>query len=147
MLFSSYTFLFFFLPVALTGFILLSKYRGPKAAKVWLVLASLFFYGWWNPIYVGLILASMIFNFSLGRHIGQCVHARGRARGALFFGLAVNLALLGYFKYSNFFVHTVNAAIGSHWDLGQVMLPLGISFFTFTQIAYLVDASRGVSGR
>jgi D-alanyl-lipoteichoic acid acyltransferase DltB (MBOAT superfamily) len=144
MLFSSYPFLFFFLPVALTGFGLLSKYRGPKAAKVWLVLASLFFYGWWNPIYVGLILASMMFNFSLGRHIGQRVQTGRRAQGALFFGLAVNLVLLGYFKYANFFVDTVNAALGSHWDFGRVMLPLGISFFTFTQIAYLVDASRGV---
>jgi alginate O-acetyltransferase complex protein AlgI len=144
MLFSSYTFLFFFLPAALVGFCLLSRYRGPKAAKLWLVLASLFFYGWWNPVYVGLILASMGFNYEMGRHIGQRVRSAGQAGGPLFLGVAGNLALLGYFKYANFFIHNVNGLLGSHWELGRILLPLGISFFTFTQIAYLVDVSRGI---
>jgi len=144
MLFSSYSFLFFFLPVTLAGFGLLSRYQGPKAAKLWLVLASLCFYGWWNPVYVGLIAASMLFNFTVGRQIGRRVRAGRGAAGALFLGVAANLALLGYFKYAHFFVNSVNAAVGSHWELGRVVLPLGISFFTFTQIAYLVDASRGV---
>src|SRR5215831_8691281 len=144
MLFSSYTFLFFFLPATLTGFCLLSRYRGPKTAKIWLVLASLFFYGWWNPVYVGLILASMGFNYGMGRHIGGRVRSDGQAKGALFLGVAMNLAVLGYFKYANFFINTVNGISGSHWVLGRIVLPLGISFFTFTQIAYLVDASRGV---
>ncbi len=143
MLFSSYSFLFFFLPATLVGFGLLSRYQGTKAAKLWLVLASLFFYGWWNPVYVGLIVASMLFNFSLGRHIGERVQSGRQAKGALFVGVAVNLALLGYFKYANFFVNSVNEALGAHWHLDKIMLPLGISFFTFTQIAYLVDASRG----
>jgi D-alanyl-lipoteichoic acid acyltransferase DltB (MBOAT superfamily) len=144
MLFSSYTFLFFFLPATLTGFCLLSRYRGPKAAKIWLVLASLFFYGWWNPVYVSLILVSMGFNFQVGRHIGQRVRSGRPAGGTLFLGVAGNLALLGYFKYANFFIHNVNGVLGLHWDLGRILLPLGISFFTFTQIAYLVDVSRGV---
>ncbi len=144
MLFSSYSFLFVFLPVTLAGFGLLSRHQGPKAAKLWLVLASLCFYGWWNPIYVGLIAVSMLFNFTVGRQIGRRVRAGRGAAGALFLGVAVNLALLGYFKYAHFFVNSVNAAVGSHWELGRVVLPLGISFFTFTQIAYLVDASRGV---
>jgi D-alanyl-lipoteichoic acid acyltransferase DltB (MBOAT superfamily) len=144
MLFSSYTFLFFFLPATLAGFCLLSRYRGPKTAKIWLVLASLFFYGWWNPVYVGLILASMGFNYGMGRHIGWRVRSDGQAKGALFLGVAANLAVLGYFKYANFFISNVNGISGSHWDLGRIILPLGISFFTFTQIAYLVDASRGV---
>lgn len=144
MLFSSYSFLFCFLPATLLGFVLLSRLRGAKAAKLWLVLASLFFYGWWNPVYVGLIVASMMFNFWLGRLIGQRVRSGRRAQGALFFGIAVNLALLGYFKYANFFVNSVNAVAGCHWHLAKVVLPLGISFFTFTQIAYLVDASRGI---
>ena len=144
MLFSSYSFLFFFLPATLAGFVVLSRYRGAKAAKHWLVLASLFFYGWWNPIYVGLILASMLFNFWLGRHLGRCRQLGRRAQGALVFGVAVNLALLGYFKYANFFIHNANGVFGLHWHLDKIMLPLGISFFTFTQLAYLVDVSRGV---
>jgi alginate O-acetyltransferase complex protein AlgI len=144
MLFSSYSFLFFFLPVTLVGFILLSRVCSPKAARIWLVLASLFFYGWWNPSYVSLILLSMMFNYTLGRHLGRRVRLGRRAKGVLFLGVASNLALLGYFKYANFFVHSVNAVLGSHWDCGRILLPLGISFFTFTQIAYLVDVSQGV---
>jgi len=143
MLFSSYSFLFLFLPATLAGFGLLSRYQDAKAAKLWLVLASLFFYGWWNPVYVGLILASMLFNFWLGRQIGRRVR-QGRPQGALWVGVAVNLALLGYFKYANFFVNSVNWTAGCHWHLDKVVLPLGISFFTFTQIAYLVDVRRGL---
>src|ERR1017187_6033149 len=111
MLFSSYIFLFLFLPTALIGFGLLSRYRGVKAAKLWLVLASLFFYGWWNPVYVGLILASMMFNYWVGRQIGRCGRLGRRAGGALFWGVAVNLLLLGYFKYANFFIHNVDGVL------------------------------------
>jgi len=144
MLFSSYSFLFLFLPATLAGFILLSRHGGPTAARLWLVLASLFFYGWWNPVYVGLILASMLFNFTLGRLMGRRARLAKPTNGALFFAVATNLALLGYFKYANFFVHSANAVLGSHWDVGRIVLPLGISFFTFTQIAYLVDVSKGI---
>ena len=144
MLFSSYSFLFCFLPAALAGFALLSRFRGPKAAKLWLVLASLAFYGWWNPVYVGLILASMMFNFWLGRDLGRRRRSGRGTMAALAFGVGMNLALLGYFKYANFFVNSVNGASGLHWHLDKVVLPLGISFFTFTQIAYLVDVSRGI---
>jgi D-alanyl-lipoteichoic acid acyltransferase DltB (MBOAT superfamily) len=144
MLFSSYIFLFVFLPVTLGGFCLLARFMGPKPAKLWLTVSSLVFYGWWNPIYVLLIVASMLFNFWLGRRIGRAVGA-GRSGGLLlFWGVTANLMLLGYFKYANFFVGNVNALCGTHWALGKIILPLGISFFTFTQIAYLVDASRGV---
>src|SRR2546423_9068141 len=76
MLFSSYIFLFVFLPVTLCGFCLLSRLAGAKPAKLWLTLASLVFYGWWNPIYVALIVASMLFNFWLGSRIGQAVRER-----------------------------------------------------------------------
>ena len=144
MLFSSYIFLFVFLPVTLSGFCLLSRFMGPRPAKLWLAAASLVFYGWWNPIYVVLIVVSMCFNFYLGRRIGRTVGA-GRSGGWLLFcGVGANLLLLGYYKYANFFVGNVNAVWGTHWSLGKIVLPLGISFFTFTQIAYLVDASRGV---
>ena len=147
MLFSSHIFLFLFLPLTLGGFCLFARYLGPKTAKNWLTLASLVFYGWWNPIYTVLIVASMLVNFFLGRHIAMEVRV-GRSRSAhlwLVAGVTANLLLLGYYKYANFFVHNVNAVFGTHWNLGQIILPLGISFFTFTQIAYLVDARRGVA--
>ena len=144
MLFSSYIFLFVFLPVTLGGFCWLSRRVGAKPAKLWLTLSSLFFYGWWNPIYVGLILASMLFNYWLGRCIGLAVRA-GRPGGVwLFWGVSANLLLLGYYKYADFFVHNLDWLFGLDWSVGKVVLPLGISFFTFTQIAYLVDARRGV---
>ncbi len=123
---------------------MLSRLAGPKPAKLWLTLGSLFFYGWWNPVYVVLILASMLFNFWLGRRLGRVVRGGGSGRAWLFFGVAANLLLLGYFKYANFFVHNVNAVFGADWTVGKIILPLGISFFTFTQIAYLADVGRGV---
>mgnify|MGYP001159157959 FL=1 len=144
MLFNSYIFLFVFLPVTLVGFCLLARFLGPKPAKLWLMLSSLFFYGWWNPVYVVLILLSMLFNYWLGRRIGLTVRG-GRSGGLLlFWGVAANLLLLGYYKYANFFVTNLDVVCGTHWTLGKIVLPLGISFFTFTQIAYLADASRGV---
>ncbi|MEI8041758.1 MAG: MBOAT family protein [Verrucomicrobiota bacterium] len=145
MLFSSYIFLFAFLPVTLIGFCLLARFLGPKPAKLWLTISSLVFYGWWNPIYVVLIVVSMLCNFWLGRQIGRAVGA-GRSSGGqlLFWGVTANLLLLGYYKYANFFVNNVNLFCGTHWPLEKIILPLGISFFTFTQIAYLVDARRGV---
>ncbi|MEO6742196.1 MAG: MBOAT family protein [Chthoniobacteraceae bacterium] len=144
MLFSSHLFLFLFLPLTLGAFCLLARHLGPKPAKASLTLASLIFYGWWNPIYTLLIVASMLVNFSLGRRIGTEVKAGRSGMGWLTFAVTANLLLLGYFKYANFFVENANAIFGTHWSVGQIVLPLGISFFTFTQIAYLVDVRRGV---
>ncbi len=130
--------------MTLGGFCLLSRVSGSRAAKHWLTGASLAFYGWWNPIYVGLIIASMLINYGLGRVMGTSLR-KGRSAGrVLFFGVTANLFLLGYFKYSHFFAINCNAVFGTSWSLKQLVLPLGISFFTFTQIAYLVDVSRGV---
>ena len=136
MLFNSLVFIFCYLPLTLGGFFILGR-RSPLAAAAWLALASLFFYGWWNPVYVGLLAASMVFNYALGVRI-----VRG-ARGLLTFAIVSNLALLAYYKYANFFVDNLNAAAGTDISLGTIILPLGISFFTFTQIAFLVDAYQG----
>ncbi len=136
MLFNSLVFIFCYLPLTLGGFFILGR-RSPLAAAAWLALASLFFYGWWNPVYVGLLAASMVFNYALGVRI-----VRG-ARGLLTFAIVSNLALLAYYKYANFFVDNLNAAAGTGISLGTIILPLGISFFTFTQIAFLVDAYQG----
>ena len=103
----------------------------------WLVLASLFFYGWWNPAYLLLIIGSMLFNYYTGVQLSY-------RQNRLFLGIAIalNLALLGYFKYANFFVENISDLAGLGWNIEHIVLPLAISFFTFQQIAYLVDAYR-----
>jgi D-alanyl-lipoteichoic acid acyltransferase DltB (MBOAT superfamily) len=141
MLFNSYAFLFIYLPVTVSVFFVIGRFSNVVAAA-WLALASLAFYAYWNPVYVLLLLVSIGFNFALG--LGLIAHARS-ARGRRLLAMAViaDLGLLGYYKYANFFVESVNAVSGAGWTLEQVVLPLGISFFTFTQIAFLVDAYRG----
>jgi D-alanyl-lipoteichoic acid acyltransferase DltB (MBOAT superfamily) len=145
MLFNSYVFIFVFLPITLAIFYLLGAYaRRAEAAIAWLVLASLFFYGWWNPTYLVLIIASMMFNYRVGLSLSRSLGwAGGHRKALLAFGVSANVALLGYYKYANFFVDNLDAAFGLGWQPEPIVLPLGISFFTFTQIAYLVDAFRG----
>ncbi|MSO93448.1 MAG: MBOAT family protein [Rhodospirillales bacterium] len=140
MLFNSYPFLFGFLPVTLALFFFAGRYWRRGAAGV-LVLTSLFFYGWWNPAYVGLLLGSIAFNYGIGLGLArtQAIWSHSRRTALLVLGLAANLALLGYCKYANFFIDVTGAALPAL----EIVLPLGISFFTFTQITYLVDAYRG----
>jgi D-alanyl-lipoteichoic acid acyltransferase DltB (MBOAT superfamily) len=144
-LFNSYVFIFAFLPITLAVFYLLGAYwRRADAAVTWLVLASLFFYGWWDPRYLALIIASMAFNYRVGLSLSRSLEGRGRRRSALLaFGIGANLALLCYYKYASFLVTNLDVAFDLGWSLESIVLPLGISFFTFTQIAYLVDAARG----
>lgn len=142
MLFNSYFFIFVFLPVTLIVFFALGRGREKRAAIAWLVAASLFFYGWWNPAYLGLIIFSILFNFTIGTVLGG--HRKSMVKkSALTFGVVANLSVLAYFKYAGFFLANLNAALGSVYSVGKIILPLGISFFTFTQIAFLVDAYRG----
>jgi D-alanyl-lipoteichoic acid acyltransferase DltB (MBOAT superfamily) len=137
MLFNSYAFLLLFLPVVLLVFLRLEQ-RHREAALTWLVLSSLFFYGWWKPAYLVLLLVSMAFNFTVGARL-----QRRPSGWLLAAGVTGNLALLGYFKYAHFVVGTLNAVGGLDWTLDAIVLPLAISFFTFQQIAWLVDAQRG----
>ncbi len=141
MLFNSYIFIFGLLPAAVIGFYLIGGRGYHRAAIAWLVAVSLFFYGWWNPAYVALILFSILFNYALGAVLSRA--RRVPSRGHLGFGIAVNLGLIGYFKYTNFFVDNVNALAGASYHMDKIVLPLAISFFTFQQIAFLVDAYRG----
>lgn len=142
MLFNSSEFILLYLPLVVVGFFLLARWRH-KAAALWLGVASLFFYGWWNPRFVVLLLGSILFNYLAGAAI---VNLRGRgARRLLVASIAADLLLLGYFKYANFFLDTINLALGESYPLLDIVLPLGISFFTFTQIAFLVDAYRGIA--
>ncbi|MDY0194460.1 MAG: MBOAT family protein [Sulfurovaceae bacterium] len=145
MLFNSYIFIFAFLPITFFIYFWLNNKRLTYASKAWMVFASLFFYSWWNIIYLPLILGSILFNFTIGTIISRNnKQQKGISKkSVLIFGISANILLLGYFKYMDFFIANVNTALGTHWDLMHIVLPLGISFFTFTQIAYLVDAYRG----
>lgn len=143
MLFNSHIFIFVFLPATLAAFFVLGRH--PMLAAAWLGLASVLFYSWWEWTPTPLMLTSIVANFMLGRLVGVLAD-RGRthmASGTFAVAVAANLAMLGYFKYMNFFVDMFETAtgIGSGWT--DVALPIGISFYTFTQIAYLVDTWRG----
>lgn len=146
MLFNSYEFLFLFLPVTFFVYFWLNNKRLTQASKAWMVFASLFFYSWWNIIYLPLILGSILFNFAVGSTISKISSGTLKSgisrKGLLTFGIVTNILLLGYFKYMDFFIGNANTLLGAQWDLMHIVLPLGISFFTFTQIAYLVDAYR-----
>ena len=136
MLFNSNFFLFCFLPTVILVFHLLKRW-GYRYVIGWLVLSSLFFYGWWNPPYVLLILASITVNYTIGRLLG-----RHPDRLLLAFGVAANLATLGYYKYFNFFVGIFANGADQPFNLTNILLPLAISFYTFQQIAFLVDSYR-----
>lgn len=138
MLFNSYEFLFGFLPAVLLVFFLLGRGTSVVAPIGFLATASLFFYGWWNPVYVVLLAGSIVFNYAVGR-----VLLEHRVKSLLAFGVAGDLLLLGIFKYAAFFTANLNAVGATVLPVPQIVLPLGISFFTFTQIAYLVDVYRG----
>ena len=147
MLFNSHEFILYFLPAALAGFFALAR-LGHLLAAGWLAAASLFFYGWWNPAFVLLLLASIAFNYGAGRAIARAREPGampGPARRLLVLALVVNLLVLGYFKYMNFFMDSAGRLAGTAWDAIDVVLPLGISFFTFTQVAFIVDVYKGVA--
>jgi len=145
-LFNSATFIFLFLPVAWCGFFLAAR-LGPRAALAWIISASLFFYGWWNPRYLALIALSVLVNFTVGKALSRLAQGpQGKRRAVLTVGVAFNLGLLGYYKYANFFTDTLSTLTGKDLHLERILLPLAISFFTFQQIAFIVDASRGKTG-
>jgi alginate O-acetyltransferase complex protein AlgI len=140
MLFTTAAFACAFLPIVLLVFF---AAPGPAWAAGWLFAASMFFYGVWMPQFTLLLATSIVINFVAGRRICACVDAGLPSRGWLWAGVVFDLALLAYFKYCNFFLDNVSALVGTHWAHAEIVLPIGISFFTFTQIAFLVDASRG----
>ncbi len=144
MLFNSYEFIFGFLPITLALYYLLGLLGLPRPALIWLTGASFFFYGWWNPSYLLLLFASILFNFGVGVLLTRAARQGSPLRHTLLaFGVTGNLALLGYYKYAAFFVSNLGAISGFEFQIQAVVLPLGISFYTFTQVAYLVDATRG----
>lgn len=142
MLFNTYSFIFVFMPLALAGYEVASRI-GQRAAVLWLGVASLAFYGWWQPPLLIILLGSVAVNYTAAALISRQIPNRLRPDLLLYGAISLNLLLLGYYKY---FVPSMNffsAAFGlsKHW--ASVALPLGISFFTFTQIAFLVDLEKG----
>ncbi len=145
MLFNSYTFIFAFLPVVLLGYFLLQHFRKPVLPKVWLVGGSLFFYAWWEPPYLFILLFSILFNYGISGVLKKNHSRLSFSRKAvLIFGICVNVLLLGYYKYAPFIVRNLDRLFwGWNIQVPDIALPLAISFFTFQQIAYLVDSYQG----
>ncbi len=145
MLFNSLEYIILFLPITLAVYFVLNRRKLTAAATAWLVFASLFFYSWWNIKYLALILGSILVNFGVGTALSRTARSgaeESSRKSILIFGITVNILLLGYYKYTDFFLSNVNALTGLQLGLQKVVLPLGISFFTFTQIAYLVDTYK-----
>lgn len=140
MLFNSYIFILAFLPICLAGFYLLRS-RVPVAAKIWLISMSLWFYGYFNVNYLVIMLFSIGFNYVIFRILKATANSKRKA--VFIAGIVINLAVLFYFKYFDFFIDNCNALLGTEMPLRNILLPLGISFFTFQQVGFLADTYRG----
>lgn len=143
MLFSSYEFIFIFLPAAIAGYFVLRLFASKTVTLLWLICASLTFYAVWDPWNLLVLFSSIGFNFTCGTYLAERARAKKPTRALLTVGIAFNLALIGYFKYAGFFATNVNAVFGTDVPVLNLVLPLAISFFTFQEIAYLVDSARG----
>lgn len=140
MLFNSIEYIFLFLPIVVIIYFLLLQKHLVVASKIWLIISSICFYGWYDPKYTFLLIFSMLINFTIGNSFHRKIFQSFTKRKILLWvGLIFNILLLGYYKYANFFVDNINYIFKSDIHIAKIILPLGISFFTFTQIAYLVD--------
>lgn len=146
MLFNSYIFIFIFLPLVLAGYYFINALKMYKIANIFLIAMSLWFYGYFNRKYLIIICGSIIINFIMSREIG----GRGIFRTTqyvrklmLLLGIVANILVIFYFKYYNFFFENINNIFEKSFELRNIVLPLGISFFTFQQISYLVDSYKG----
>lgn len=143
MLFNSYEFIVVFLPITLVVFFQLGKRHNYQLSMGWLVLTSLFFYGWSNPAYLILLLISIGCNYFIGIELSNSQENWViKKKQILFLGIILNLSLLAYYKYTNMMILTVNNLLTTNFNFTNIILPLGISFFTFNQIAYLIDNYR-----
>ncbi len=138
MVFSSLEFIYVFMPVVFAGYLVLRAMRWETGIMLWLIGASLAFYANWSVPFLTLLVASVVINYAFHLHID-----RYKDKRVLIGGIVLNLATIGYFKYALFFSGNVNALLGTSFDPGDIILPLGISFFTFQQIAFLVETWRG----
>ena len=141
MVFSSFPFLLVFLPLVLAGYYALSHVKNDIYQRLFIILASLFFYGYQNPKYLVLILASIAVNYLIAIAIQKTEGKK--AKLFLTLGVLFNVALIGYYKYYDFFIENINLVAGTDFVLKRIMLPLGISFFTFQQLSFLVSVYQG----
>lgn len=147
MLFNSYIFILLFLPLTVSGYFLINKLPEPKKGMMdlwWLFVMSLWFYGYSVPKYLVLILFSIFVNFCVSKRISanrEC-EKKKNAKVWMITGVVFNLGLLFYFKYYDFFISNMNALFKEDWALKHIALPLGISFFTFQQVSYIIDSYR-----
>ncbi len=142
MLFNSLEFLFIFLPIVFIVYFLLSKTKLIKYSNLWLLIASLYFYAYYKIEYLPIIISSILFNYTMGFFI-QKDYSQNIKKLLLIFSIVGNLSLLCYYKYFNFLVETINDLSFTHFDTMKILLPLGISFFTFQQISYITDTYKG----
>ena len=140
MLFNSYEFIFLFLPITLIIYFLLNKFNKNMLAKAWLVIASLYFYSYFNKSYLILIVVSILVNYFIGTELNMKTNNVIRRKVLLIFGILFNLGVLGYFKYYDFFIENINYVFKTNFNLLHIILPLGISFFTFQQLSYVIDS-------
>ena len=147
MIFSSYMFIFAFLPAVLAGYWLIAKFAGSCYSKAWLVAASLFFYAQSNIWFLPVLAGTLVFNYLIVFLLDRAAPRSKSAKALLAASLLENLGLLFYFKYFNFFIENLNRATGSGFLPMNIILPLGISFYTFLIIGYVVDIFKGASKR
>lgn len=138
MLFSSIVFLFYFLPIVLLVYFIVPK----KAKNVVLLIASIFFYSWGEPIYVILMIFSAIFNYFMAIDIGRAKVHQQSGKSTLIFTVVINLFILSFFKYYGFLMDTVNDVLGTDIHYTALALPIGISFYTFQALSYIFDVYR-----
>ena len=159
MLFNTPEYFRLFLPVSIIVYFFFSKRRYFAASKLWLLLCSLFFYCYWKFDYIWILLGSIVFNFVVGSILSKEANGRQNAlensqntplhvtkrKVVLVFGVLANVVMLGYYKYTDFIISDLNLLLGTSYELVHIVLPLAISFFTFQQIAYLVDSYKGLT--
>lgn len=141
MLFNSFVFIFVFFPLTFLFYFGLNRLGHHAWAKASLVLASLYFYAYFNWTYLPIMLSSILVNFAIGRGLLTCSHSLVR-KSLLVLGVGFNLGLLGYFKYTDFAIDTFNMVFHTQFPLLHILLPLGISFFTFQQMSFVIDAYK-----
>ena len=142
MLFNSYEFIFLFLPITLIVYFWLNRYNKNKLAKAGLVIASLYFYSYFHKSYLILITVSILVNYFIGQKLSSNKYNVIQRKILLIVGVVFNLGGLGYFKYYDFFVSNINSLLGTNFTLLHILLPLGISFFTFQQLSFIVDSYK-----
>ena len=139
MLFNSYIFILLFLPVTLIGYYIFNKFKKYKLAKTFLLVMSIWFYAYFNITYLPIIITSIIFNFMIYKGMQK---DKLNKKILLIIGIIFNIGMLIYFKYFDFFIENINVLFKTDFALKHILLPLGISFFTFQQVSFVIDSYK-----